>query len=67
MGSALGHTTFPQYNNNVRVVNSTEAMSDKDRGAFLLLDERVDVGEEGLLGVRVEGGCLCVGCYVSHW
>lgn len=58
MRAALRDTTRAQDDDEVRVVDGAQAVCDKDGSAFLLFEDGVDVREEGLLGVCVEGGGL---------
>lgn len=58
MRAALRDATRTQDDYKVRVVDSAETMGDEDGGAFLLFEDGVYVGEEGLLGVCVESGGL---------
>lgn len=55
VSALLGHLAAPQHDDEVRVVDCAQAMRDEDGGALLLLEDRVDVLEQPLLRVRVEG------------
>lgn len=58
MRTLLRNPTSLQHDNDVGVVDRAQTVRDEDGCAFLLAHQRVDVREESLLGVCVEGGCL---------
>lgn len=55
MRAQLSYIPLSQHNDNIGIVDGTQAMRDEDGSTFLLLDERVDMAEKGLFGVGVEG------------
>jgi len=58
MRAALGNTTLSQHNDDIRVVNGSEPVCNKDRCTFLLLHKRVDVREKRLLCMRIQSRSL---------
>lgn len=52
------HNTILQHQNLVAIADRAETMSHKHTGAALVLENTVDVLEEGLLSICIEGGCL---------
>lgn len=65
MRAHLFHVTVLQYQNLVAVADRAETMGHKHTGAALLFENAVDILEESLLCVGVQGRCLerSVDCY----
>ncbi len=58
MRAAFRHTAILEHDDLIAIVDGAQPVRDEDAGTGFVFEDAVDVLQQGLFGVGVEGGCL---------
>lgn len=58
MRAAFRHTAILEHDDLIAIVDGAQPVRDEDAGSRFIFEDAVDVLQEGLFGVGVEGRCL---------